>query len=133
MKEIQPHLVFDGECAEAMEFYRRCLGGELFILPYEKSPVPELKTVKNRVLHATLRTPGAELRGSDSHPDQRVRRGDNILIFLQCADAPEAERVFTALSEKGAITMPLQKTFFAVRFGTLVDRFGVHWKVSTAN
>ena len=34
-----------------------------------------------------------------------------------------------ALAEGGTVRMPLGKTFFAPRFGMLLDRFGVSWMV----
>jgi PhnB protein len=41
-------------------------------------------------------------------------------------DAAEAERVFPELEESGKVQMPLpQKTFWAVRFCMVVDRFGI--------
>ncbi len=62
-----------------------------------------------------------------------LRQGNNLLVFVECDSQPEAERVFAALAEKGSITLPLQKTFFSASFGMLVDRFGVHWKISTSD
>ena len=42
----------------------------------------------------------------------------------------EAERVFGELAEGGRIVMPLEKTFWASRFGMLVDRFGIPWLIN---
>ena len=45
-------------------------------------------------------------------------------------DSPEkAERFFAALSDGGQIQIPLLKTFFAARYGIVVDRFGISWKI----
>ena len=59
--------------------------------------------------------------------------GDKAKGFLLCGDVlssdADAERVFGALSEKGTVSMPIQETFFATRFGTLVDKFGVPWMI----
>ena len=46
------------------------------------------------------------------------------------SDPAEAERVFQALSEKGTVTMPIQETFWALKFGMLVDRFGTPWMIN---
>lgn len=45
-------------------------------------------------------------------------------------DPAEAERIFRALEENAKVTMPLGETFWAVRFGMLVDRFGIPWMVN---
>jgi PhnB protein len=51
-------------------------------------------------------------------------------VTLSFDDAAEAERVFAALSDGGTVNMPIQETFWAVRFGMLVDRFGTPWMVN---
>ena len=43
---------------------------------------------------------------------------------------PEAERLFAGLSENGTVQMPLAETFWATRFGMLVDQFGVPWMIN---
>lgn len=48
----------------------------------------------------------------------------------QTKDPAEAERVFRALVEKGQVKMPIRETFWAARFGTCVDRFGIPWLVN---
>jgi PhnB protein len=45
-------------------------------------------------------------------------------------DPAEAERLFHALEEGGKVRMPLQQTFWATRFGMLVDRFGTPWMIN---
>lgn len=37
-----------------------------------------------------------------------------------------------ALAHGGNVTMPLSRTFWSLRFGTLTDRSGVSWMVSVA-
>jgi PhnB protein len=51
-------------------------------------------------------------------------------VSLNVDSIAEAERIFAALSEDGSIQMPLEATFWAARFGMLVDRFGVSWMVN---
>jgi PhnB protein len=41
----------------------------------------------------------------------------------------EDEQKFNSLAENGRIDMPMDKTFFAARFGMLKDRFGIPWMV----
>ena len=41
-----------------------------------------------------------------------------------------AEGVFQALAENGTIQMPLQDTFWAKRFGVVVDEFGIPWSIN---
>ena len=51
----------------------------------------------------------------------------NFLINLDCESVQEIDRLFAAFSDQAKVTMPLQETFWAARFGMLTDRFGVKW------
>ena len=44
--------------------------------------------------------------------------------------AAEAERIYHALSKNGTAQMPLQQTFWSIRFGVLVDQYGVSWEIN---
>ena len=47
-------------------------------------------------------------------------------------DTPaEAERIYKALADRAqAVSMELQKTFFAEKFAMLTDRFGIPWVIN---
>ena len=129
MKAIITYLSFDGNCREAMEFYKRCLGGELFIMPYSEAP-GEFANVKDRIIHATLRNPAGAIMASDAMPGSTIQRGNGFSISISPESLEEAERLFASLSEKGKVTMELQDTFWGARFGMLTDRFGIQWMIN---
>jgi PhnB protein len=69
------------------------------------------------------------LMGSDAPPGRyEPPRGFSVSILVD--DVVEAERVFHALADGGSVGMPIQKTFWAARFGMLVDRFAIPWMVN---
>jgi PhnB protein len=51
-------------------------------------------------------------------------------VTLGITDPSDAERIFHALAENGTVRMPIQETFWAIRFGMLVDRFGTPWMIN---
>jgi PhnB protein len=53
-----------------------------------------------------------------------------IMVTLGIDNPAEAERIFNVLSENGTVQMPIQETFWARRFGMLVDQFGTPWMVN---
>ena len=67
---------------------------------------------------------------SDTRPGLPVTQGNNVFISINSDSAPEAEQMFQALGQGGTIDMPLQETFFAIRFGMLTDPFGIKWMVN---
>ena len=134
MQQINIYLNFDGNCREAMTFYGKCLQGEPHFTPFSAGPpgmignIPE--SASDRILHAELTTGGAALMASDTLPGMDFRQGNNFSISLNCESEAELQRLFAALGEGGAVTMPLHDAFWGGRFGMLTDRFGIAWMLS---
>ena len=135
LMQIEPYLSFDGNCEEALQFYRQCLGGEIVALHrYEGSPMdtPQLPAEwKKRVMHATFEADGHRLMASDRMPGQQEERYAGFSLSINIPkDSARARQVFDALAEGGRVTMPFAHTFWGADFGMLVDRFGVPWMVN---
>ena len=62
--------------------------------------------------------------GSDT-PPQHFEQPKGFSVSLQIENPAEGERIFNALAAQGTVKMPFQQTFWAHRFGMLVDRFGI--------
>jgi PhnB protein len=72
---------------------------------------------------------GQVLMGGDVLPD-RYEPPKGFSLSIQIQDPAEAERIFHELAKDGEETMPLEKTFWAERFGMVVDRFGIPWLIN---
>jgi PhnB protein len=124
------YLYFDGTCREAFEFYAAATGGRIgALMPYGGSPAEAMvgDAMKNKILHASLHLDDTTLMGSDMAEAPPPR---GFAVTLTPGTVEEAERVFAALADGGTITMAIGPTFWAERFGMLVDRFGVPWMVN---
>lgn len=133
---VQPYLFFDGNCEEALAFYRRALGAEIVMMMRWKDspePAPGQQNPANadKIMHASFRIGGSEMMASDGNC-QGQPKFEGFALSLTPPDAAEAERLFNALSEGGQVQMPLGPTFFSPRFGMVADRFGVSWMVYVA-
>lgn len=133
MKSMNAYLIFNGNCRKAMEFYKKCLGGVLYMGTYGEMPggnsdLP--KKAKNWILHARLTIKSLVLMASDTRPDMTVNQGNNFFVSINCESIKEAEKLFEALGQKGTVEMPLQETFWAHRFGMLIDQFGIKWMLN---
>jgi PhnB protein len=129
---MNPYLFFDGQCEAAFKFYERCLGGKIeAMIPHEGSPAADHVPAEWRakILHARMVVGDQVLMASDAPPG-RQEKPQGFSINLGLKDPAEAERVFKALAEGGSVTMPFGETFWATRFGMLVDRFGIPWMVN---
>ncbi len=135
MKAINTYLVFDGKCREAVEFYKKCMGAELSLMPWSEAP-SELgitaADAKDRVMHATLTKGFTILMAADTLPGHAYQPGNNFSVCIECESSAEEESLFAALGEGGTVRMPLQDMFWGSRFGTLTDRFGINWMFSFA-
>jgi PhnB protein len=130
--QLNPYLLFNGQCEAAFKFYEHCLGGKIeALLPHESSPAASQVPPEwgKKIMHALMRIDGQSLMGSDA-PPSHYEQPKGFSVSLQIKDPKEAERVFHALAENGQIKMPFQETFWALRFGMLVDRFGIPWMIN---
>ena len=130
--QLNPYLTFNGQCETAFKFYAQLLGGKIeAMLTHEGTPAeghvpPEWR---KKIMHARLTVGDQVLMASDAPPDHQ-EKPQGFSVSLNVDKPAEAERIFRALSENGKINMPLQQTFWAVRFGMCVDRFGTPWMVN---
>ena len=127
MKSMNVYLNFDGNCREAMQFYAKCLDGELHLMTFADAPFDSPKEAKDRILHAKLTKGAVVLMASDTMPGMAFERGNNFSVSIDCDNAQEVDKLFAAIGDKGKVTMPVQDTFWNAHFGMVVDKFGVGW------
>ncbi|MCB2256206.1 VOC family protein [Pseudomonas chlororaphis] len=131
--KINPYLIFNGDCAAAFRFYAQCLQGTLEVMmTFGESPARDHVPADchDRVMHTRLVVGDQAIMGSDTTPDRPYSGIQGCSISLNVDSIAEAERVFAALADQGTVHMPLEATFWAARFGMLVDRFGASWMVN---
>jgi len=130
--QLNAYLSFNGNCEEAFKFYAQCLGGKIeAMFPHEGTPAagqvpPEWRS---KIMHARMTIGDTLLMGSDV-PPPNYKQPSGFSVNIALNDVAEAERIFQSLSENGTVHMPLQQTFWAVRFGMLRDRFGIPWMLN---
>ncbi len=129
---LNTYLVFNGRCEEAFKFYEQCLGGKIVAMfthagtPAAAQVPPEMLT---RIMHVALKVGDDMLMGSDAPPD-RFNGSHGYSVNIAVERPAEAERIFQALAQNGTVHMPIQQTFWAERFGMLVDQFGIPWMLN---
>ncbi len=127
--QLNSYLTFNGQCEAAFKFYEQCLGGKIVaMLTHAGTPAEEQvpSEWRNKILHARLSVGDSALMGSDA-PPERYEEPRGFSVQLAIGDPLDAERIFHALAKNGTVRMPIQKTFWAARFGMLVDQFGIPW------
>ena len=126
--KLNPYLSFNGNCEEALDFYKQCLGGEFeAVSRFDEAP-PEMQVPaesKDKILHMSWRFNDNLVMAGDSLED--VPTGGMVTLAIDMNDPEEMENTFNELSREGNVTMPLQDTFWGARFGMFTDKFGLNW------
>lgn len=129
--KMNPYLSFPGNCEEAFKYYEKHLGGKIEVLmtfagtPMEEQSPPDWLT---KIIHGRMVVGDAVLMGGDVPAEQYTAPG-GFSLMINVTNVEEAERLWAALADKGTIQMPLSETFWAIRFGALVDQFGIPWMI----
>jgi len=130
--QVSPYLSFRGDCEAAFTFYERCLGAQKgAMFRYAGSPMADSVPTDwaDKIMHGSVTVGGQTLMAADVSPEQ-YEAPKGFSLSLQIEKAPDAERIFRDLSDGGRIVMPLEKTFWAERFGVVVDPFGIQWLIN---
>jgi len=128
---IHPYLFFDGRCEEAIEFYKKTLGAKTeMVMRFKEAPDQSMISPGSgdKVMHAAVMIGDSTLLVSDGRNTGKPNF-EGFSLTLYAKDEAEADRLFGKLGEGGQVRMPMDKTFFARRFGIVADKFGVGWMI----
>ena len=142
MPRVSTYLNFPRSTEEAFMFYKNVFGTEFAgpVMRFGDMPPspghPLAGADRNLVMHVELPILGGHvLMGTDAPESMgfALVPGNNVFINLEPDGRAATDRLFNALSAGGKIAMPLQQMFWGGYFGSLVDRFGIHWMFNCAN
>jgi PhnB protein len=129
--QVNPYLSFNGTCEAAFKFYEQCLGAQPgAIFRYAGTALAHQVPAdwQDKVMHGSVTIGNVVLMGGDVADGHEEPKG--FSLSLQIKSITEAERIFHELGQDGRVTLPLAETFWAARFGMLVDRFGIPWLIN---
>ena len=130
MTSINPYLSFNGECREAMNFYKECLGGELSMQTIEESPMAAQcpGAIGHHIMHSMLEHGGLVVMGSDMQGPDGYAKGTNVSLNVNCDSEISLKQYFRKLSEGGKVVMAPERMFWGGTFACLTDKFGIKWQ-----
>ena len=130
--DIVTYLSFDGQCETAFRHYEKILRGKILMMVRNADVPPGTPVAPgtgNRIMHARLSVGGRLLMGGDA-PPQFASKPQGFCTSIMVSEPAEAERIFRELAKGGQVNMPIGPTFWAERFGMLIDKFGIPWMVN---
>jgi PhnB protein len=140
MATVSTILSFVDQAEAAFKFYKSIFGGTFTILT-RYSDFPQIagqemtKEEKNLIMHVELPILGGHvLMGADIPKSlkKKIIPGNNVYILLSPNTRAEAENLFKRLSYAGTVEMPMQHMLWGGYYGTLVDKFGIHWMINVS-
>ena len=130
---VLTYLNFNGNCREALDFYRSVFGGEYVIIQTFGDGPPDMGVPESdwdKIMHATLTVGDGVIMGSDmpSNFGPPPVMGNNFSLSYPTQSREETDELFAKMSEGGKVTMPLQDMFWGSYFGACTDKFGINWQ-----
>jgi len=131
MPQINAYLTFDGNCREAMTFYRDCLGGELNFMTVGETPIADQMAplAPESIMHSCLKNGSLVLLGSDVGCNGKSQ-SSAVSLMIDCESEAQINELFEKLSEGGQVLCPLEDTFWNAKFVAFKDRFGFGWNLN---
>ncbi|MHC1695681.1 MAG: VOC family protein [Eubacteriales bacterium] len=129
---IIPYLAFNGDCKDALDFYRTVFNcSEPRVLPYgdympEGSTTPP-ELLRTWVMHAEMVICNTNVWFADEAIP--TKKGSNIKLSATVPSGKDAMTIFDALSVGGEVSLPPTETFYSVFHAAVIDKFGIHWNV----
>ena len=127
---ITPCIHFQGNCDEAINFYKEVLSAEVREVNYAKNAPPGSgmeDLPPNFVMHSEVIICGMNFSLTDG-AESPITNGN--FSFMITYDTPEeVKATFEKLLPGGKTIEPLAAVFWSELYGFVIDRFGVEWQV----
>ncbi len=122
IKNIVPHLWFDKEAVEAVNFYTS-LFKESKVLANSKIE----GTPSGSVDIITFKLSGQKFMAINAGP--MFRFNESVSFFVYCGSESEIDRLYDKLSENGSVLMPLGKYDWTRKYAWVIDKYGLSWQL----
>ena len=135
MANINPHINFNGNAEEALNFYKSVFGGEFAKIMRFKdlasTEFPVAENEANKIMHIALPIGKSILMANDV-PEVLGRTNENenrSKIVISAESKEEADKLFNGLSVGGQIEMPISDSPWGTYFGMFRDKYGIEWMI----
>jgi len=126
---------FQGNCDEALTFYKEALGAEVKEVAYFRDAPPnsgmDESLPPNFVMHSEVLIFGSQVTMTDG--GTASISGDYFSLMLALDSAEEVTSVFNKLADGGQVIGALAPQFWATLCGDVQDCFGIHWHICTSD
>ena len=125
MGTVTTHLLFNGNCRQAIEFYKKTfnasLVGEIMDGPGGKTVMHALIKIGNTPIMVADAMPGSWQKGPADHTTA------SLFMYVDDCDAVYNK----ALAGGCKVEHPMMDTFWGDRMGNIIDPFGHAWAIAS--
>ncbi len=130
---FNPYLLMDGNAEQAILKYAQAFGAEYQIMNFKEAPPnPEFKipeSMMDLVMHGEVRLKNLTIMVCDATPMMPIVKANNVQVALTLLKNDELDLIYKILSDSGHVIMEPQETFFAKKYASFTDMFGVTWQL----
>lgn len=123
-----PDLSFDGNCAEALDYYKEVFNGEIIqVVTYEEAVIDCPIDKYEKIFTATLVIAKNTLYFSDVFYRDEVINEGKTAIMIEFFNEEEMRILFDNLSKEGLVLKEIEETNWGSLYGSIRDKFGFVW------
>lgn len=123
--KIIPNLSFNGNCLEALEYYKKIFDGEILqIVTYDEVNYKCSDDEKKKIFSAIM------LLGKNTvyfNDKLNEKIGNNITMIIEFFNEEDLNNISGKLSEEGTISVEMGETTWGSQYVEIVDKFGIVW------
>ena len=127
MQKIVPCLWFDNEAEEAVKFYKAVFDDVKVLNTVKYSAETPSNKLIGSVMTIDFEINGIKFMALNGGPYFKIN--PSISFLVSCKTKEELDELWSKLSEKGSVLMPLGKYPFSEKYGWLQDKYGVSWQL----
>lgn len=122
--KIIPNLSFNGNCLEALEYYKKIFDGEILqIVTYDEVNYKCSEDEKKKIFSAIM------LLGKNTvyfNDKLNEKIGNNITMIIEFFNEEDLN-ISSKLSKEGTISVEMGETTWGSQYVEIVDKFGIVW------
>ena len=134
MYKVEPFLLFDGNCGDAIPYYMELFNAKnLKMMTFgevvDKEGAPACsKAWEGKIMFASFElSNGSRIMLSDRHENQDLIEGTDMAISLDMSSEEEMRALFEYFAQDGWVLTPIKRMFWQALYGAVVDKFEKRW------
>ncbi len=131
IKQMNIFLSFNGQCKEAIEFYKEVFSAQLIeCITYGEAEMTEQENEKDLIMNSNIIIAGVQISCSDNI-EQKLTTGNQIAFWLEIDSQEYFDSIYSRFeADNLTILAPKEETFWDSIYAKVQDAFGIIWELN---